>query len=143
MYQPSLFRATREEIAARTSICIDEMETWHRKGWLSFDPVEVSGCDQKEETEVWFIKGLAPSGLSDAMISRILADLEEPYFYEPLQTFYSFCEGKWIGLPPQSAPENMAEEAIEELIADENWSRLRRLSARISEALESIDENSD
>jgi DNA-binding transcriptional MerR regulator len=137
--QLSLFKATRDEFVAKTTVSPDEMRRWHTNGWISIDPAEQRHYDEKDVIEVEFIKGLARSGLSDAMIDRVLSSLEKPYCYEPRDTFYSFCEGIWFGPPRQPPPEKMAEESIEELIAGEEWPALRRLSARLSNALAVID----
>lgn len=82
-------------------VSADEMGTWHRKGWLSFNPLTLAQYDEKERIEVQFIKGLTRSGLSDAMINRMLSSLEKPYCYDPSTTFFSFVENRWISLPPE------------------------------------------
>lgn len=135
LLQPTLFRSTREQFVARTSVSVDEMEGWHRKGWLSFDPLTVAEYDEKEFLEVLFIKALARFGLSDAMVERLLAGLEKPYCYDPLATFYSFAEESWINLPPERDPADVTHEYVDNLVAEEEWAELEILGETISEAM--------
>ena len=140
--QLTLFPSTREAFVAETFISADEMESWHRKGWLSFDPLQVDRYDAPERVEVLFIKGLSRSGLSDAMINRILNSLERPYRYDPSETFFSFLENRWIGLPPEPDPADVTGHYLAELVKAEDWESLRELQCKISEALDAA-ENPD
>jgi len=113
------------------------MISWHRKGWLSFDPSATAEYSEKERVEVLFIKGLAHSGISDAMIHRLLsASLESPYCYDPSTTFFSFVLNRWITLPPELDPLDVTAEYIDGLAAAEDWEALRELRNRIAAALE-------
>jgi len=137
--QLTLFPSTREAFVAETFISADEMESWHRKGWLSFDPLQVDRYDAPERVEVLFIKGLSRSGLSDAMINRILNSLERPYRYDPSETFFSFLENRWIGLPPEPDPADVTDQYVAELVKAEDWETLQALQVRISSSLESAE----
>jgi hypothetical protein len=44
--QTSLFTSTQEEFIADMSVSADEMGSWHRKGWLSFDPLTLAQIKQ-------------------------------------------------------------------------------------------------
>jgi len=141
--QATLFRSTRDEFVAGTSVSVDEMTVWHQKGWLSFAPENLAEYDEKERHEVLFMKGLIRSGLSDAMIERLLATLSKPYCYDPVTTFYSFVEDRWINLPPAPDPFDVVlehmDEYLEALVMDENWDDLRGLHEQIGEILESAE----
>jgi hypothetical protein len=121
----------------------DEMGSWHRKGWLSFDPAAIAEYDDKERVEVQFIKGLARSGLSDPMIDRLLSGLTKPYCYDPSTTFFSFVENRWISLPPEREQADVTIEYLDELIETQDWDSLRELLAKITEAIEDAEDSSD
>lgn len=140
VHQPSLFRCSPEEFVAELLISIEEMNTWRHRGWLSFDPNTMIEYDQKERVEIEFIKGLARSGLSHAMIDRILTGLQKPYCYEPSTTFFSFVEHRWISLPVEPDPSAVTEEYIEELIRAKEVDTLRELQRKISEAVEEFEQ---
>ncbi len=133
--QLTLFSLTREEFSAEMFVATDEMELWHRKGWLSFNPVAVDRYDDPEKIEVLFVKGMARSGLSDATISRILQTLPKPYRYDQARTFFSFLDNRWISLPIPDASDITARH-ITELFEDEDWDTLQALQVRIASGLE-------
>jgi hypothetical protein len=134
--QPTLFQMTPEAFTAQTSVSLDEMKLWNEKGWLSFDPDMIKDYDERERVEVLFIKALARSGLSYAMIERLLSGLKKPYCYDPQAAFFSFAKGSWITLPKEPDPADMAYEGIEALIGNKAWDELAALKERISEVLE-------
>ena len=141
--QATLFPSTPEQFIAEAFVSADEMGSWHRKGWLSFDPLAVAQYDEKERVEVLFIKGLARSGLSDAMIDRMLSSLEKPYCYGPSTTFFSFVENRWISLPPERDQADVTSEYLDELIETQDWDSLRELQGKISQALEDAEDTDE
>jgi hypothetical protein len=136
LYQGTLFPRAQEQFIAEAFVSADEMGAWHRKGWLSFDPMTVAYYDEKERVEVLFIRGLARSGLSDAMIDRMLSSLDKPYCYGPSTTFFSFVENRWISLPPDRDQADMTSEYLDGLVETQDWDSLRELQGKISKALE-------
>jgi len=136
LLQPTLFRMSLEEFTAHTSVSLDEMKRWNEKGWLSFDPDMIKHYDERERVEVLFIKALARSGLSDAMIHRLLSGLRKPYCYDPETTFFSFAKEEWITLPTEPDRAGTVHEGIEALIENEAWEDLAALKERISEVME-------
>jgi hypothetical protein len=116
------------------------MRLWHERAWLSFEPSGLIQFTQTDRLEVQFLRGLARSGLSDAMITRLLnTGLEKPYCYDPAETFFSFFMNTWISLPPEPDPEEVADAYVDGLIRDEDWDALRQFQARISQALAEAD----
>ena len=135
VHQPSLFPPTLDELIAEILVSADEMKSWHSKGWLSFDPAAKSQYEEWDRIELLFIKGIAHSGLSDAMNNRLLsAGLEKPYCYDPTTTFFSFCQKRWISLPSAPDPDDMTKTYIDELASTEDWPALRELQERINQA---------
>jgi hypothetical protein len=143
LYQATLFPSAPEHFIAEAFVSADEMGAWHRNGWLSFDPLTVAQYDEKERVEVLFIKGLARSGLSDAMIDRTLSSLDKPYCYGPSTTFFSFAENRWISLPPERDQADVTSEYLDELIETQDWDSLRELHGKISQALEDSEDTNE
>ena len=141
--QGTLFIATQEEFIAEVFVSADEMGSWHRKGWLSFDPLTLVRYDESERVEVLFLKGLAHSGLSDAMINRMLSSLDKPYCYGPSTTFFSFCEDRWISLPPERDQADVTSAYLNDLIEAQDWDTLRGLQGKISQALEDAEDTNE
>jgi len=135
-----LFTSTLEEFIADMFVSADEMGSWHRKGWLSFDPLALAHYKEKERVEVLFMKGLTHSGLSDPMINRLLSSLDKPYCYDSSTTFFSFVENRWVGLPPQQDPAEVTMEYLDELIKTQDWDALRELQDKISRGLENAED---
>jgi len=126
---------TREEFIADMSVSADQMGSWHRKEWLSFNPLTLADYEEKERFEVIFIRGLTRSGLSDAMINGMLSSLEKPYCYDPSKPFFPFVENRWISLPEQD-PADVTNKYVDELVETQDWDALRELRKKISQALE-------
>lgn len=141
--QLSLFPSTREQFIAEMFVSADEMGLWHRKGWLSFDPLTVDRYDEQERVEVLFIKGLTCSGLSDAMIIRILSSLKKPFCYDPSTTFFSFAENRWISLPPERDQVDVTNEYLNDRIDAEDWDALRIMQNKISQALKDPEDTNE
>ena len=134
--QRTFFTQSPDEFLTDMGVSLDEMNLWHSKGWLSFDPSTIKKYDETERIEVMFIKALARFGLSDAMVNRLLSGLDKPYCYDPKKTLYSFIQESWATLPPKPDPQDVVSEGIEALIENEEWDELRTLMDRISEVIE-------
>lgn len=138
--QETLFFKTQDEFIASVLVSADQMLSWYKKGWLSFDLNDTTLFDDEERAEVLFIKKLASSGLSDAYIDRLLgAGLDRPYRYDPDETFFSFADFRWVRLKyiPQvdSISPSAVEEYVDELVSGEDWESLIQLRATIQSAI--------
>src|ERR1039458_4211437 len=135
LYQGTLFPSAQEQFIAEVFVSADEMGSWHRKGWLSFDPLTVADYDEKERVELLFIRGLARSGLSDAMINRMLSSLKKPYCYDPSTTSFSFVENCWISLPPERDQADVTNKYLDGRIENQDWMRCACCRARFPKLL--------
>lgn len=96
--QLDLFGRGRDYMLALGGVSIEEVERWRAKGWISFDIRELHSLDTGISSELWFIRNIARSGLSDVQIDTFLGELEPPYMYDPIRTAYSFSHG-WVQCP--------------------------------------------
>lgn len=135
LVQRSLFTMNLEELESTTKVSADEMRRWRDQGFLAFDPREVTAFDERHRVELEFVAAVVRSGLGDAWVESLLAQLRKPYCYDPNQTFYSFSHRRWVTLPPQKDTEELIDQYLAELADGENWSTLRELRDRIEDML--------
>lgn len=141
MEQLDLFGTGRDRVLARGGVSIDEVERWRARGWISFDIREVHSLDEGRTCELWFVRNIARSGLSDIQIDSFLSELEKPYLYDPIRMAYSFVYG-WVQCPlvPSTADRDAyIEEKLEDWIAMRVLLRelevLRHLQQRVARAI--------
>lgn len=110
--QLDLFPRDRDEVLAAAGVSLDDLARWRERGWISFDAKALGALDAPLIAEVAFIRNLARSGLPDALIGRLLQELEPPYRYDPTRTAYSFAYG-WVQ-PPPVADDDEVEDFLKE-----------------------------
>lgn len=118
--QLDLFPKHRDELLAMAKVSLDDVERWHKRGWISFDASVLDTLVEPLFSELCFIRNLARSGLSDMQIEQLLGELEPPYRYHPTRTAYSFAFG-WVQIPPMPQEEDVdafVQESMPEWIAD-------------------------
>lgn len=138
--QRTLFCETQDEFIASVLVSADQMLSWYKKGWLSFDLNQTTVFDDEERAEVLFIKPLASSGLSDAYIDRLLsAGLDKPYRYDTDETFFHFKTFRWVQLKHFPQIEKLSYSALEvyvdHLVEEEDWTQLLQLQATTQRAI--------
>jgi hypothetical protein len=140
-YSPQLvlFGNERDVVLAAAFVSLDDMVRWHQNGWISYDATRVDDLDEAQHVEMFFVRDIARSGLSNAVITRMLSELPRPYAYSPERVAYSFHFG-WVQLPyPLSMDEMMTSHLsqwLDEQIHDGNLERLKEILEQITEALE-------
>ena len=133
--QATLFRVHLAMFEIQTQVSADEMQRWHERGLLSFDPHETAEFDERHRLEVTFLAGLVRSGLPDAWIDRVLDGLPKPYCYDPHETFYSFTGGCWVTLPAEPDHQDVTDQYLRDLADAEDWEALQALRACIDDLL--------
>jgi hypothetical protein len=140
--QSTLFPLSSDELTAEMQVSRAELREWHRKGWLSFDPLTTVDYDAPEFFEVLFIWSLVRFFSDDAMVNRLLHGLEKPYKYNPANTLYSFEARRWI-IWPEEDPAEVTQAYIDHLEKTKDWPALGELLRRIADVFDNIDEESD
>jgi hypothetical protein len=95
----TLFQTNLEHLVAETHVSADEMRDWNKAGLLSFWPEHRAEYEEAHVAEVRFIASLMRSGLSRAMVSKMLRTLPRPYRYDPERTSYNFATREWQHIP--------------------------------------------
>jgi hypothetical protein len=125
--QLDLWQSQRDEFLARARISADEVYRFFERGWLSFDIRTKHELSYPEVMEIQFIRSLAHSGLSDAMVENMLSGLEKPYRYDFNKIAYSFLYG-WVERPRNALDdlddhdfEAMVQRKLQECVREGNW----------------------
>ncbi len=125
--QMSLFDSDLETLLVRLKLSRDDVQRWYKRGWLSFTEPGGDRCDQSHEAELNFVGALARFGLGDAMVDKLLASLPKPYCYDARETFYSFAQERWIGLPEAREADYPVESYLEKLAERKDWDALEEV----------------
>lgn len=125
--QPTLFKRSLKEVLKETGTGINELNLWYRNGWLSFDANKLKEFDDKECTEILFIKGLVRLGLPKKTILFMLSQLEKPYCYSYGDVYWDFHNSEWKEF--RALLEKKMESEIDDLVASNLASYLETLAA--------------
>ncbi len=93
--QLKLFPDLRDDVLAKARVSIDDMARWQQLGWISYDVTALETLEDYQAAEMVFVRDLARSGLTDALITEMLGELPKPYAYSPSTTAYNFSYG-WV-----------------------------------------------
>ena len=145
--QLTLFAAAVSEILASLRVSTDELARWHNKGWMSFGPERTSELQPGDVGEIRFVRDVVRSGLTDAQIDRLFAELPRPMNFDPDAVAYSFSLGWVAAMPPapEADPIEVVDEHLDDWLADldvdANQGRLIELRDRITTLLAPIMES--
>jgi len=143
--QPALFAAGPDDVndvLVALRISVDDLARWRGRGWVSFGPRPDHTIESWHVNELRFVRDVVRSGLSDAHVDAMLAELPRPMDFDPAQVAYSFSFG-WVQAVPAREPDvaEFIEEYLHEWLqglAESNPERLRTLMTDVSDAIESI-----
>ncbi len=141
--QPTLFgdlTLPLEQIEVETRVSRDELTRWHERGWLSFNPEEMTTFDIPERAEIRFVEKIARFGLCDEWVTKFLSGLPKPYCYDAEDTFYSFSFSSWVTV--RSVEEEL-DEYLQTLASEGEWDTLRSIQETISDLLEDEPDQTD
>ena len=93
--QLRLFPDLRDDVLAKARVSIDEVARWQLLGWVSYDVTALETLEDYQTAEIVFIRDIARSGMTDALITEMLGELPKPYAYPPSTTAYNFSCG-WV-----------------------------------------------
>ena len=102
--QLSLFPELTAKTLANARVSYDEAERWRDLGWVSSDVAAFEQLLDNQVAELIFVRNIARSGLTDAQINALFAELPRPYEYRSDHTAYCFAIGWCISAPSTSTP---------------------------------------
>ena len=77
-----LFMDNVGQLLSALHIAGEELDEWHRRGWVSFNQEWSGAIASPLCSEVEFIRNLARSGLAYSQIDEMLQFLPKPYRYQ-------------------------------------------------------------
>ena len=141
--QGVLFADELPVVLAALRVSEDEHDRWCKHGWVSFGPGRQTALEPRDVNELRFVRDVVRSGLSDAYIAELFAQLPRPLNFSPDEVAYSFSLGwVWAGPAPEPDPNEIVDEHVDEwlgdLAANEDQSRLTELRDRIDRLLTTL-----
>lgn len=146
-HQRYLFGEKMQDVLAELRVSTDELARWHTQGFVSFGPEPSRELEPYAIDEIRFVRDVVRSGLSDAQIDRLFAELPRPMNFDPDAVAYSFSLG-WVAAVPTENPDpkEVVDEHLDDWLADldveANQGRLTELRDQITTLLATF-ENSD
>jgi len=111
----------------------------HADGWLNFNPESLPTLDERQEVELRFVGALVAAGCDDAMLHRLLDDLEKPFCYRPGRVYYAWTAREWRLMPrPLDNAEEVFSGWLDALEAKEDVSTLEDIKERTARAIKRL-----
>jgi hypothetical protein len=126
-----------EDILVYLHISPDELNRWHCRGWTSFDASSSLEMDLFDDPKVWelyFVRNIVRSCLTDAQVTWLLEQIPKPYAFDPDRIVFSFRYG-WLAVISNYDPEEIIEDNLDYWLKTCKKDRLKCLRNRIDELL--------
>lgn len=141
--QGTLFRSRFVDVLVEMQISMDEIARWHGEGWLSFDGANITEVADLDDPRVWeliVIRDIVRSGLGDAHVRRLIAQLPKPAAIDPGRLAYSYRFG-WVEgvFPAEPDQDEFITEHLDSWLETCDEDRLRELQSRIAGLLDDAD----
>jgi hypothetical protein len=142
-WQVSLFTDRLDDVMAALKVNTDELARWRERRWISVSPEPAERLEQPQVNEIRFVRDVARSGLNDAIVDALFADLPRPMNFDPGSVAYNFGFG-WVAVATREEPDTQTfiEEHLDEwleLVAQDDVERLRALRERLDSLIGAAD----
>jgi len=108
------------------------------KGWLSFDPGEVSKLSPPQAAELSFLGALIAAGCDRNLLGQLLAGLRKPYAYRMDRLYYDWPTRAWRLLPGRRRLEERFEHWLDALVDGGEVEKLEAVRASVERALREL-----
>ncbi len=135
-----MFPQPLNDFLIATGTSCEQLQGWHTRKWLSFQPEAECLYDAWHYEEVMFIKALADSGIGELVIEHLLDKLAAPYQYPALSTAYCFGREQWVRVRGEPDIGQIIDENFDSWLSDlaeaGDTNRLMDVSERLSDLLD-------
>jgi len=133
--QHTLFTSTKEEslIIANTTESLANL--WFTQNYLSFDISKTNELQHSEVLELSFLSQLFKSNLDLETINKLLGKLAKPYAYDYRQVYFNVFSNDWEYLPEEINEEDIAENYLENLSAEDERKKIEDIIKDLQERL--------
>jgi len=133
--QPTLFSSSKDEalISANTSESLANL--WFNKNYLSFDISKIQELQHSEVLELMFLSQLFKSNLDLETINKLLENLAKPYAYDYRKVYFNVFSNDWEYLPEEINEEDIAENYLENLSAEDEREKIEDIIKNLQERL--------
>jgi hypothetical protein len=139
--QATLFSSPLTEVLTNLRVSADELNRWCENGWVSFGSERSRQLEPWDRDEIQFVRDIVRSGLSDAQIECLFAQLPRPMNFAVDQIAFSFLFGWVAAVPPTPEPDrdeivkDHLDNWLDQLNVEENCQRLIALRDQIDRLL--------
>jgi hypothetical protein len=110
----------------------------HDKGWLSFNPKEVSALTTAQQAELRFLGILVVAGCDEALLPELLRGLRKPYAYRIELMHYDWQERGWTLLPSDAEQRDRFSYWVERLEESAELDELEEIKHRVERAIRDV-----
>jgi hypothetical protein len=133
--QPTLFPSTKEEALIQANTSESLANLWFNQNYLSFDISETHEIQHYEVLELTFLSQLFKSNLDLETINKLLEKLAKPYAYDYRQVYFNVFSNDWEYLPEEINEEDIAENYLENLSAEDEREKIEDIIKNLQELL--------
>ena len=133
--QPTLFPSTKEEALIQANTSESLANLWFNQNYLSFDISETHEIQHYEVLELTFLSQLFKSNLDLETINKLLEKLAKPYAYDYRQVYFNVFSNDWEYLPEEINEEDIAENYLENLSAEDDREKIEGIIKNLQELL--------
>jgi hypothetical protein len=133
--QPTLFTSTKEETLIQANTSESLANLWFNQNYLSFDISKTHELKNSEVLELRFLSQLFKSNLDLETINKLLGKLAKPYAYDYRQVYFNVFSNDWEYLPEEINEEDIAENYLENLSAEDEREKIEDIIKRLQELL--------
>ena len=133
--QPTLFSSTKEETLIQANTSESLANLWFNQNYLSFDISETHELKNSEVLELRFLSQLFKSNLDLETINKLLGKLAKPYAYDYRQVYFNVFSNDWEYLPEEINEEDIAENYLENLSAEDDREKIEDIINNLQERL--------
>jgi len=133
--QPTLFTSTKEETLIQANTSESLANLWFTQNYLSFDISKTNELQHSEVLELSFLSQLFKSNLDLETINKLLGKLAKPYAYDYRQVYFNVFSNDWEYLPEEINEEDIAENYLENLSAEDEREKIEYIIKDLQERL--------
>jgi hypothetical protein len=133
--QPTLFPSTKEEALIQANTSESLANLWFNQNYLSFDISETHELQNSEVLELMFLSQLFKSNLDLETINKLLDKLAKPYAYDYRSVYFNVFANNWQYLPEEIDEEEVVENYLENLNADDDREKIEGIIEDLEELL--------
>ena len=133
--QKTLFPTTKQEALIQANTSESLANLWFNQNYLSFDISKTHELQHSEVLELTFLAQLFKSNLDLETINKLLEKLAKPYAHDYSKVYFNVFANDWLYLPLEIDEEEVVENYLENLNADDDREKIEGIIKDLKELL--------